>query len=40
MMDNATFRENMNAVAVAASNVSTQANKAQEPVCCRESNAI
>lgn len=31
MMDNATFRENMNAVAVAASKVSTQANQAQEP---------
>lgn len=31
MMDNATFRENMNAVAVAASKVSTQANPAQEP---------
>ena len=30
-MDNATFRENMNAVAVAASKVSTQANQAQEP---------
>ena len=29
MMDNATFRENMNAVA--ASKVSTQANQAQEP---------
>ena len=28
MMDNATFRENMNAVAVAASKVSTQANQA------------
>lgn len=31
MMDNATFRENMNAVAVAASKVSTQAKQAQEP---------
>lgn len=31
MMDNATFRANMNAVAVAASKVSTQANQAQEP---------
>lgn len=31
MMDNTTFRENMNAVAVAASKVSTQANQAQEP---------
>lgn len=31
MMDNATFRENMNAVAVAASKVSTQANPVQEP---------
>lgn len=31
MMDNATFRENMNTVAVAASKVSTQANQAQEP---------
>lgn len=31
MMDTATFRENMNAVAVAASKVSTQANQAQEP---------
>lgn len=31
MMDNATFRENMNAVAVAASKVSTPANQAQEP---------
>lgn len=31
MMDNATFRENMNAIAVAASKVSTQANQAQEP---------
>lgn len=30
-MDNATFRENMNAVAVAASKVPTQANQAQEP---------
>lgn len=30
-MDNATFRENMNAVAVAASNVSTQAKQVQEP---------
>ena len=31
MMDTATFRENMNAVAVAASKVSTPANQAQEP---------
>lgn len=31
MMDNATFRENMNAVAVAASKVPVQANQAQEP---------
>lgn len=31
MMDTATFRENMNAVAVAASKVSTQAKQAQEP---------
>ena len=30
-MNNATFRENMNAVAVAASKVSTQAKQAQEP---------
>lgn len=30
-MDNATFRENMNAVAVAASKVSTPTNPAQEP---------
>ena len=31
MMDTATFRENMNAVAVAASKVPTQAKQAQEP---------
>lgn len=30
-MDNTTFRANMNAVAVAASNVSTQAKQVQEP---------
>lgn len=30
-MDNTTFRENMNAVAVAASKVSTQAKQAPEP---------
>ena len=31
MMDNATFRENMNAVAVAASKVPIQGEQAQEP---------
>lgn len=31
MMDNATFRENMNAVAVAASKVPVQVKQAQEP---------